>query len=61
MDDDILQHVDIMEQGKPTAFSLGKSLWIGNDVRMIYMQGNELSTVESHLSEHVGTMSEMFR
>ena len=33
VDDVILQHVDIREQGKPTTFSLGKSLWIGNDVR----------------------------
>ena len=32
VDEDILHHIDIQEQGKPNQFSLGKSLWIGSDV-----------------------------
>jgi SH2 domain len=28
--DDIYQHVDVGEEGKENAFSLGKSLWIGD-------------------------------
>lgn len=35
VEEDILHHIDIREQGKPNQFSLGKSLWIGNDVRCI--------------------------
>ena len=33
VDEGIYQHIDIKEQGKENAFSLGKSLWIENDVR----------------------------
>ena len=32
-DEGIYQHIDIKEQGKKNAFSLGKSLWIENEVR----------------------------
>ena len=32
LDDGIHIHVDIREQNKPNQFSLGRSLWIGNDV-----------------------------
>ncbi|XP_014787232.1 transcription elongation factor SPT6 [Octopus bimaculoides] len=28
--DDVLQHIDVREEGKENAFSLGRSLWIGN-------------------------------
>lgn len=35
VEEDILHHIDIREQGKPNQYSLGKSLWIGNDVRLI--------------------------
>ena len=30
--DDILQHVDVREEGKENAFSLGQSLWIDSEV-----------------------------
>lgn len=30
--DDVLQHIDVREEGKENAFSLGRSLWIGNMV-----------------------------
>jgi len=30
--DDIVQHIDIKEEGKENAFSLGSSLWIGGEV-----------------------------
>ena len=33
VDEGIYQHIDIKEQGKENAFSLGKSLWIENEVR----------------------------
>ena len=29
--DDIYQHVDVREEGKENAFSLGQSLWIGDE------------------------------
>lgn len=29
--DDIYQHIDVREEGKENAFSLGQSLWIGNE------------------------------
>lgn len=32
MADNILQHIDIREEGKENAFSLGKSLWIAGEV-----------------------------
>jgi len=36
--DSILQHIDIREEGKGNAFSLGKSLWIQNEVSAITAQ-----------------------
>ena len=30
--DQTLQHVDVREEGKENVFSLGRSLWIGNEV-----------------------------
>lgn len=30
--EDVCAHIDIKEEGKENSFSLGKSLWIGNDV-----------------------------
>ena len=30
--DATLQHVDVREEGKENVFSLGRSLWIGNEV-----------------------------
>ena len=35
VEENILHHIDIREQGKPNQFSLGKSLWIGSDVRPV--------------------------
>lgn len=35
VEENILHHIDIREQGKPNQFSLGKSLWIGSDVRLV--------------------------
>ena len=35
VEEGILHHIDILEQGKPNQFSLGKSLWIGTDVRAV--------------------------
>ena len=32
VEENILHHIDIREEGKPNQFSLGKSLWIGTDV-----------------------------
>jgi len=29
-----LQHIDVREEGKENAFSLGHCLWIGNEVYM---------------------------
>ena len=35
VDDGIYQHIDIKEEGKDSAFSLGKSLWIDSEVSCI--------------------------
>ena len=34
---DILQHIDIREEGKENTFSLGRSLWIDDEVSLIQM------------------------
>ncbi len=31
MTDEIYQHIDVREEGKTNAFSLGNSLWIGTE------------------------------
>ena len=36
LDEGIHIHVDIKEQNKPNQFSLGRSLWIGNDVNNVF-------------------------
>ena len=33
--DKIYQHIDVREEGKENDFSIGKSLWIENEVRKI--------------------------
>lgn len=33
--DGIMQHIDVREEGKENAFSLGSSLWIDNQVSTI--------------------------
>lgn len=33
--DGIYQHVDVREEGKENAFSLGHTLWINNEVRRL--------------------------
>lgn len=34
VDEGVYQHVDVREEGKENAFSLGRSLWIDSEVRM---------------------------
>ena len=48
MNSDILQHVEIREQGKTNAFSLGKSLWIGNE---------EFEDLDEIIARHVNPMA----
>ena len=50
VEDNILHHIDIREQGKPNQFSLGKSLWIGSDVSITSIMCNVPITV---LSPHL--------
>lgn len=33
VDEGVYQHVDVREEGKENAFSLGRSLWIDSEVR----------------------------
>ena len=37
VNESIHQHIDILEKDKPNAFSLGKSLWIGEEVKNYYV------------------------
>jgi transcription elongation factor SPT6 len=37
--DDIVQHIDIKEEGKENSFSLGSSLWIGGEVSYYLLYG----------------------
>ena len=34
VDEGVYQHVDVREEGKENAFSLGRSLWIDSEVRI---------------------------
>ncbi|XP_056634239.1 transcription elongation factor SPT6 [Diorhabda sublineata] len=46
--DGIYQHIDIREEGKTNAFSLGKSLWIGNE---------EFEDLDEIIARHVTPMA----
>jgi len=35
--DKIYQHIDVREEGKENDFSIGKSLWIGNEVKILIL------------------------
>ncbi|XP_066246684.1 transcription elongation factor SPT6 [Euwallacea similis] len=48
----ICQHIDVKEQGKTNAFSLGKSLWIGND---------EFEDLDEIIARHVHPMASYAR
>lgn len=46
--DDIYQHIDVREEGKENAFSLGQSLWIGNE---------EFEDLDEIIARHVTPMA----
>ncbi|XP_015605093.1 transcription elongation factor SPT6 isoform X2 [Cephus cinctus] len=46
--DDIYQHIDVREEGKENAFSLGQSLWIGNE---------EFEDLDEIIARHVNPMA----
>ena len=49
--DDIVQHIDIKEEGKENAFSLGSSLWIGGEVSyypILWLSLKSVSKVTQH-------------
>ncbi|KAK0178826.1 hypothetical protein PV327_007674 [Microctonus hyperodae] len=46
--DDIYQHIDVREEGKGNAFSLGQSLWIGNE---------EFEDLDEIIARHVNPMA----
>ncbi|ENN77904.1 hypothetical protein YQE_05581, partial [Dendroctonus ponderosae] len=50
--DGIYQHIDVKEQGKTNAFSLGKSLWIGNE---------EFEDLDEIIARHVNPMASYAR
>ena len=52
MEDGMHIHVDIKEQNKPNQFSLGRSLWIGNDVSAL---SSPLPLSISHSHTHTFT------
>lgn len=50
VNDGIYQHVDVREEGKENAFSLGSTLWINTEVRALQsMPGKELVGKQKHL------------
>ncbi|KAL1488885.1 hypothetical protein ABEB36_014678 [Hypothenemus hampei] len=50
--DGIYQHIDVKEKGKTNAFSLGKSLWIGNE---------EFEDLDEIIARHVNPMASYAR
>lgn len=46
--DDVFQHIDVREEGKENAFSLGQSLWIGNE---------EFEDLDEIIARHVTPMA----
>ena len=50
--DDIYQHIDVREEGKENAFSLGQSLWIGNE---------EFEDLDEIIARHVNPMASFAR
>lgn len=46
--EDILQHIDVREEGKENAFSLGQSLWIGNE---------EFEDLDEIIARHINPMA----
>ena len=43
--EEVLQHIDVREEGKENAFSLGRSLWIGNEVCELISSWSFLSSL----------------
>lgn len=54
MADGIYQHVDVREEGKENAFSLGHTLWINNEVSWFCCWGGGRAVVEVLLTEFFG-------
>uniref|UniRef100_A0A336LY91 Transcription elongation factor SPT6 n=1 Tax=Culicoides sonorensis TaxID=179676 RepID=A0A336LY91_CULSO len=46
--DDVYQHIDVREEGKENAFSLGRSLWIGNE---------EFEDLDEIIARHINPMA----
>ena len=50
--DDIYQHIDVKEEGKANAFSLGSSLWIGTE---------EFEDLDEIIARHINPMASLTR
>jgi transcription elongation factor SPT6 len=50
--DDVFQHIDVREEGKENAFSLGQSLWIGNE---------EFEDLDEIIARHINPMAALAR
>lgn len=50
--DDIYQHIDVREEGKENAYSLGRSLWIGSE---------EFEDLDEIIARHINPMSGLAR
>ena len=50
--DDIYQHIDVKEEGKTNAFSLGSSLWIGTE---------EFEDLDEIIARHINPMASLSR
>ena len=52
MSDVVYQHIDVREEGKENAFSLGRSLWIGNE---------EFEDLDEIIARHINPMANHVR
>ena len=50
--DVVYQHIDVREEGKENAFSLGRSLWIGNE---------EFEDLDEIIARHINPMANHVR
>ena len=57
VDEGVYQHVDVREEGKENAFSLGRSLWIDSEVRYrIKLSRKGLKTLLLDISNYRQTL-----
>lgn len=54
--DGIYQHVDVREEGKENAFSLGATLWINSEVGAVLSPNSDLVTLHTVWFAELGSL-----